>query len=236
MILINTKLTLLVLALPIISMVLAFVTGFYFYRESFDASAFSTAVSSLLSAIVVVLLVWERLRDSLFKKLEYLHEDFFRKLYMDFRDLKLYWNQDEIKRLRVDLDKYGKFMNLSVYPRGFLNNLDEFLSVHSQFYERLEKIGELASGQWNSANYSSYRTAILDYLGLTDYLGLKQIHRSQYPDEVEKKCKQIAQTIEKENHQLVTETKGFFEKTNELGSRIFRELEEFLKSNNLRCE
>jgi len=46
---VSTKLTLLVLALPVFFIVSVFVVGFYFYRESFDASAFSTAFSSLLS-------------------------------------------------------------------------------------------------------------------------------------------------------------------------------------------
>jgi len=66
---ISTKLTLLMLALPVSSIVSMFIVGFYFYRESLDASTFFTAISSLLSAILVNLLVWERLRDSLFKKL-----------------------------------------------------------------------------------------------------------------------------------------------------------------------
>ena len=72
---VSNKLTLFVLVLPSFFLVAVFGVGFYFYRNSFDALVFSTAVSSLTSAIVVILLVWERLRDSLFKKLGYLQRN-----------------------------------------------------------------------------------------------------------------------------------------------------------------
>ena len=225
---VSTKLTLLVLALPVFSIATGFIVGFYFYKESLDASAFFTAISSLLSAILVNLLVWERLRDTLFKKLEYLHKNFLFKLYLNFKNLNLFWNQDETKRLKVDLDKYGKFMSLSIYPRGFLNIMDEFLSVHGESSKRLEKIIELAGKQTTKPNL--YRNAIFDYLEL------KPGERSTYTPEEEEQCRKIAQNIEKENPELVAEIRSFLEKARQLRENIFNQLEDFLKRNNLSLE
>lgn len=228
---ISTKLTLLVLALPILSMVLVFVAGFYFYRESFDASAFSTAVSSLLSAILVVLLVWERLRDSLSKKLEYLHKNFLFKLYYsELRIPNLFWTQNEIERLRSDLGRYGKFMVFQLYPKHFLNKIDNFLSLHGEFYRRYKEIEEMAKKQIERPVYL-HRDLLQKYIGLNpDYVD------SSYTDEAKEKYGEIAQKIIKENPQLVSETKDFLEKTRPLEKQIFNELEDFLKSNNLRLE
>lgn len=220
MIPVSTKLTLTVLVFPIISIVSVFVAGFYFYRASFDASAFSTAVSSLLSALLVILLVWERLRDSLFKKLEYLHKNFLFKPYSYFGGLNLFGTQDETKMLRSDLEKYGKFMAFQLYPRNFLNKIDEFLSLHSEFYKRYQEIEELAKKQIEGpANLN--RELLQYYIGLTDY-------PSGYTTEAHERYKGIVQTITKENPKLVSEAKGFIEKTRKSEKQIHRQLEDFL--------
>jgi len=227
---VSTKLTILVLALPVFSIASVFIVGFYFYRESFDASAFSTAVSSLLSAILVILLVWERLRDSLSKKLEYLHKNFLFKLYSDFNRLNLFWTQDEIKRLRSDLEKYGKFMVLRLYPRNFLNKIDEFLSLQGEFFKRYKEIEEMAKKQIE-------RPVDLHGDLLQNYVGLKPDYVwADYTTEAKEKYEEIAQKIIKENPQLVSETKDYLEKTQKLYKIIFNDLEDFLKSNNLRLE
>jgi hypothetical protein len=224
----STKLNLWILALPIFSIASVFIIGFYFYRESFDASAFSTAVSSLLSAILVILLVWERLRDSLFKKLEYLHKNFLFKLYYDRPNL--FWRgmQDEIRRLRLDLGKYAKFLNLQLYPSNLLKEIDRFLSLHSEFFKRYQEIEELAKKQIERSDVLN-RDLLQCFVGLTDY-------HSGYTAEVLEKYKGIAQTITKKNPKLVSEAKEFIEKTRESEKQIHSLLEDFLKSNNLRLE
>jgi len=226
---VSTRLTLLVLALPVFFIVTVFVVGFYFYRESFDASAFSTAVSSLLSAILVILLVWERLRDSLSKKLEYLHKNFLFKLCSDFSRPNLFWTQDEIKRLRSNLEKYGKFMVLRLYPRNFLNKIDEFLSLHGEFFKRYMEIEELAKRQIEKP--VDMHRDLLQYC-----IGLKPDYVSDYTTETKQKYEETAQKIIKENPQLVSEAKEFLEKTRRLDKQVFDELEDFLTSNNLRLE
>jgi hypothetical protein len=114
-----------VLVLPSIFMVSVFGVGFYLYRNSLDALTFSTAVSSLTSSIVVLLLVWERLRDSLLKKLGYMQRNILSGLSKEFTPSEnVFRKKTETKRLRVDLEKYGKFIHFSLYPRGLLLKID----------------------------------------------------------------------------------------------------------------
>jgi hypothetical protein len=224
---ISTKLNLWTLALPIFSIASVFIIGFYFYRESLDASTFFTAVSSLLSTILVILLVWERLRDSLFKKLEYLHKNFLFKLYNNRPDL--FGTQDETKRLRSDLGKYAKFLNLQLCPSTLLKEIDRFLFLHSKFYKRYQEIEELAKKQIERP-IDLIRVLLQYHIGLTDH------HSSNYTTEAEKTYKGIAQTITKENPKLVSEAKEFIEKTKGSERQIHSQLEDFLKNNNLRLE
>jgi hypothetical protein len=225
---VSTKLTLMVLVLPVLFIYSVFGVSFYFYRESLDASTFFTAISSLLSATLVSLLVWERLRDSLSRKLEYVHKNFLSKLYSDFRNCDLFENQVEIKRLEVDLRKYSRFMEIPIYPRRFLINLYNFLYLHNEFYKRLKKIEELTERESSSANL--YRDAILDYIGLKPGL------RSKHNVEGEEWSKRLAQNINRENPQLVNETTNFLEKNRRLRDEILNQLEDFFKSNNLSLE
>jgi hypothetical protein len=227
MIAISTKLNLWILALPISSIVSIFLIGFYFYRESVDASAFSTAVSSLTSAILVILLVWERLRDSLFKKLEYLHNNFLFKLYSNRPNL--FWTQDGTRRLRIDLGKYAKFLNLQLYPSNLLKEIDRLLYLHSEFYRRYLEIEELAKKQIE-------RPADLNRELLQDSIGLLDYHPSGYTAESHERYKVGAQIITNENPKLVSEAKEFIEKTRKLEIQIHSQLEDFLKRNNLRIE
>jgi len=226
---ISTKLTLMVLALPIVSIVSVFAVGFYFYRESFDASAFSTAVSSLLSAILVILLVWERLRESLSKKLEYLHKNFLFKLYSQFRRPSLFWTQDYTRELRLDLESYGEFLNLNLYPRNLLGMIDEFLSSHGEFFKRYMEIEELAKKQIDRP-VDLHGDLLRHYMGFDPYLS------SSYTTEAKERYAEIAQKIVKENNQLTSEAKDYLEKTRNLNKQIFDEIEDFFKSNNLRLE
>jgi hypothetical protein len=226
---ISVKFTLMILVLPVSSIITVFAVGFYFYRESFDAAAFSTAVSSLLSAILVILLVWERLRDSLSKKLEYLHKNFLFKLYSESRRPSPFWTQDETRRLRFDLEKYGGYLNLNLYPKNLPRMIDEFLSLHGEFFKRYMGIEELAKKQIESP-VDLHGDLLRNYIGLDPYLP------TSYTIEEKVKYGKIAQKITEENPQLVSEAKDFLEKTRSLDKQISDKLEDFLKSNNLRLE
>lgn len=68
------------------------------------------------------------------------------------------------------------------------------------------------------------------------HVGLCQFLSSSYTPEAEKKYEETAQNIMKENPKLVSETKTYLQKTREAAKRIFDELDDFLKSNNLILE
>jgi hypothetical protein len=145
---VSNKLTLLVLVLPSFFLFSVFGVGFYLYHNSFDASAFSTAVSSLTSALVVILLVWERLRDSLFKKLGFLQRNILSGLLTEFTPSEDVFKKKTVtKRLKVDLEKYGKFIHLSLYPRDLLSKIDLYLLMHDEFYKRWTQIWAIAMKQ-----------------------------------------------------------------------------------------
>ena len=92
MISVSVKLTLLVLVLPILLICSFFLVGFFFYRADIDATGFFTATSSLLSAILVALLVWERLRESSQRKLTWIHDNILFKLHQIFKvEIPYFW-------------------------------------------------------------------------------------------------------------------------------------------------
>lgn len=131
-------------------------------------------------------------------------------------------------KLRDDLGKYGRFMLLSMLPRGLLRKIDEFLSLHEEFYRRLTEIVELSKAQLKEPNLYKF--------GIWDYVGLKQDYRSRHTDEEEKRLEGIGQQIAKEHPQLISESKDLLEKTQRQRREIFDRLEDFLKTNNLRLE
>ncbi len=71
----STKLTLLILLLPIGIIAILDVVAYYVH------GTLIIEASNVLSSILVFLLVWERLRDSLSEKLEYLNENVFLDLF-----------------------------------------------------------------------------------------------------------------------------------------------------------
>jgi hypothetical protein len=228
---VSTKLNLLILVLPISSIVLVFLVGFYFYRSSFNASAFATAVSSLTSAILVILLVWERLRDSLSKKFEYIHKNFLFKLFSKLPYPDLFWSQgiEEIRTLRSNLERYANFLGLKLYPKNLIDDINKFLALHYQFFKRYEEIEKLAMKEIGKGNVNLHRDL------LQHYLGFERAYSSINPA-IEKIFKETAEAITKENPQKLTEAKEYLQKTTESIAPIYTELEDFLKSNNLRLE
>jgi hypothetical protein len=227
---VGNKLALLIPILPLSVLVVAFGIGFYSYRSSLDASAFATMVSSLLSAFVVVLLVWERLRDSLFEKLKYVHKNFLFDLYTEFSNENFFYAQDKTKKLRLGLERYGKFIFfISLYPRGLLNRIDEYLSVHEEFYPRWKRIQEIyEKTRTSSMTFSNYDFA--------QFLGIDLNYRSQITAEQEKQYEDVQQAVSRENPQLIPETKTYLEMTIKLKEKNLGLLRDFLMSNNLPIE
>ena len=217
---ISTKLTLLVLALPISVLLLLDLVIFYYYKTSIE-------VSALLSTILVVLLVWERFRDSLSKKLEYLHKSLLFKLFKAFQSDIFYLWQDEVKSLKPNLERYGKFMGISLYPRNLSKQIDQFLIYHIEFYGSLQKLNEVVE----KYGLSLERSLLYHFTGIKPLGGLGSFN----PALVNAYQKRMP-TVLKEQSQLIEEIKELLQKTEKMRKQVVKKLEDFLKSNNLRLE
>ena len=226
---VSTLLTLLILVLPVVVIFTPFTVIIYVYRTSFDASAILSSLSAFLSVILVNLLVWERLRESLTKRLEYLHKNMLFKLYSIFGSFNsIYFWQDEIKRIRNDLERYGKFMGISLYPRDLLKEIDKLLSLYSKFRKRIDILGKLAEELIGKHNVHKDL--------LWKLLGIRQDSVSQYNPQERQMHEEKVEIIKKEKPQLIEETKHYDEKMIEITKRLSNTLENFLKTNNLRLE
>jgi hypothetical protein len=151
------------------------------------------------------------------------------KLFSDFRGGNPPWTQEEVRELRFDLEKYGRFMNIPLYPRGLFNEIDEFFSLQKQFYENLENIEGLASKQIEKS--ALHKDALWDYLGLS-----RGSSRSTYAVDIEEQHKEIAHNLRKEQPQLISNTRDLFAKMEILETEISEGFEDFFKSNNLKLE
>jgi hypothetical protein len=221
MIALSTKLTLLVLLLPISILAILDVATYRVY------GALIIEASNVLSSILVFLLVWERLRESLSKKLEYLDDNIFLSLHSKLQDdSNQVWAQDEIRKARDDLKRHARFMTIALFPRKTLRKLDDFLSLHEAFHVRFQQLLDIS--QWRLGKEVN-RWTFLHYLGF-------DVWCSQPSPEEEKAYIELAKSIEKEQHNLVDETKTLFEKAKTKRKQISEELEEFLKYNNLRLK
>jgi len=225
---VSVKLTLRVLVLPILSISVLFLTGFYFYRANLDASSFFTAISSLLSAILVILLVWERLRDSCQKKLEWIHDNIFFKLYQIFKEERPYFWYKEVIELTEDLRRYGKFLRIDLCPKNIVNDISECIDYEVIFDTNLKKIQESA-----------------EKLGLTDWNMLYQFldidpYRSKSafnPDDPNiPKYREGASLIQKENQEAVNKIKELDKEIMVMKKKIALKLELFMKNNALRLK
>lgn len=217
----GVKLALLILGLPIVILLSLSFGAFYLYRIEID-------VTALVSAVLVILLVWERLRDSLSKNLEYLHKNVLFKLFSGFRHeygLFSLHAQKEIKSLRLDLGRYGRFIGIiPLYPGKLLERIDEFLSLHDSFYGNLQKISDLAE-----IKMSSIWT-------FCHHLGFEYVYYSDPNPKREKEYIGKAEKLLKQQLKLVNETKNLHENLKKTQKQIYEKLEDFLKSNNLRLE
>jgi len=215
MLAISTKLTLLVLLLPISILAVLDATVFYFY------GTLVIEFSNLLSSILVSLLVWERLRDSLSKKLEYLNDDIFLHLLVRLQqyDLLLF-PQVEIRKARDDLKRHARFMTIALFPRKLLKKLDDFLLLHEDFLYKFNKILEIVEKKVGKPN-----KWIIGH-----YLDSEHFPDSSTTPEQEKTYLEVMESL----GEKLDEAKTSFQKTISKRNEIPEELEEFLKCNNLK--
>jgi hypothetical protein len=218
---ISTKLTLIMLLLSIIAIGVLEAIIYYFNGN------LAIEVASLIPSITFCFLVTERLRDSLSKKMDYLEDNIFLNLHSLFKnEIDLWYDKEEdIRLLRTDLERYGKFLIIRLFPIKLLKKIDNFLLLYKKFYGNMEQILSIAKQKSPSIEY--------DKLVLFYHLGF-DVWYSKPPEEKEKEIATIAESIEKD--QLVSETKALYGKVKKMRQQIYEELEDFLKCNNLKLE
>jgi len=233
MIAIGNKLTLFVLVLSSLIIVLVFTPIIYVYRADLNLSVILGLITAVGTVIGSILLVWKWLRDSLYKKMERVHEDYLFDLYKNLRFYddnyvnQFFQSGDNIKKLRTDLGKYASFLTIKLYPARLLQKMDDFLATLDALDKKVQQFiemgNEILGRQCNKWN-------LLDYLGL----GVRAVPLLQEQEKNE--YKRIAQAIQNEHQDLIGETKRILDSLKNLRNLILQELEEFFNCNNLKTE
>lgn len=236
---INTTLTLLILVLPSLAISTCVLAVLYLYRISLNASAIISALSALLSAVLVNLLVWERLRDSLSRRLEYLHGNFLIKLYNQFQRRFFYLIEYEtVESIKLDLERHGNFMGISLFPENLLQQISSFLISYKKFKEGFSVINKIGKDSFSrlenekSPPFDSdlWRRLCYDLVGIEYEGGILGSHKklgnyNSYKEKVE--------TVENEQAELIKKLTKLKHLLQPKVEEITKELEEFLKSNSL---
>lgn len=220
---VSTKLTMLVLVLPISVLTLSEIAIFS-YHQTID-------VSASISTIAVLLLVWERLRDSLSKKLEYLHKNHLLSLYLELKKNLFSMWETTVERANNDLKRYGKFMIFPLYPKDLLKRIDRFLVLHKEFHNSL---GEMINIGYKRCDMNLDRAL---WLHLVHIKNLREDQLQNYANKpIFQLYAKAARKVEKEQAELIRETKNQLEQGEKMRKEISKKLEHFLRSNNLTLE
>lgn len=182
--------------------------------------------------ILVNLLVWERLRTSLRRKLRYTHKNMLIGLYEQFNRGLIHFYEEGIRETLSDLERYGKFMGISLYPKGLFKDVDSFLTTYEDFDNRVKKIVE--TGKENiGSGFSEY--LLLPLLGIA-YEAYRHNIKSHENSPLLKKHTEQASIVKKDQAELVLETKELYGKCKQMQRGILEKFEDFLKTNNLSFE
>lgn len=213
---IRSKLTLLLLILPIGLLVLINAVAFYFYKVSIDVSSLG------VSAIVVIILVW--LRDSCLKKLEYIHTNFLIKLYRWFSEKFEVFYLKEIGLIKDDSKRYGRFTIFYLYPKDLLKCLEDFLYNQKKFYEKVAWLKEESLSKLGLDNVDL----------LLHFLKIKPLPSIEvFSDDIVKVHQKRCLIFLKQYPDEIAEIKKLMKEIDESIKTIKDKLESFMKENTL---
>jgi len=200
------------------------------HEPTLEASVTIETISALTSVVLVDLLVWERLRDSLSKKLEYLHENYLLKLHGEFKQSVFHFWKPTVEKTKPHLKKYGKFLGISLYPRDLPNKIDRFLISYDDFYDKLKKIDEIGKKCCEKKFDKHLWHHVLGIRILNGSYLQSHLGTPQFKLHLEK-----ADFLQ-EHTKLLKETKEHLKETEKMRKEILEKLEDFFRSNNLEFE
>jgi len=183
---------------------------------------------------LVNLLVWERLRDSLGRKLRYTHKNMLIGLYEQLNRGLIHFYEEGIRETLSDLERYGKFMGIPLYPKGLLKDVDSFLTMYEDFDNREKKLVNVGKENIDKG-FDMYLW--LPLLGI-EYEKYSH-HLKRYTDAdsplLRKHTEQVS-IVKKDKAKLVSETKELYGKCKLMQVGILEKFEDFLMTNNLSFE
>jgi hypothetical protein len=226
---VGATLTLLILVVPILFLSSILVVLIYAFRISLDAPTIFDLFATSVSMVLVNLLVWERLRDSLSRRLGYLHDIVLSRLHQQFRQGTLTISATVVERAQHDLTQHGRFMGLiKLYPDALLAEMEEFSRMHRQFFAAFKAIEEELK--------TLLRKTSINRNLVQELLGLKQKQLSAYSQNSVWKYREACETLTKKHPIVIKEMASSLGLMREKRKLILEKLEAFMKTNSLRLE
>jgi hypothetical protein len=223
---ISSKLALLVFVLPLSFLVISDVVVFLAFGVVY------IEVIAIFTSNWVFLLVWERLRESLSKKLLYLHENFIFDIYNGLKtyedNINAYFvvDTEHIKKNRVDLEKYARFLMISLFPKELFSKIDQFISNNELFMSHTQTVTELGKKKIR-ANFSQF--TFLHFLGFN-------LRGIQIDSNTASVHQDVAEKVKTDHSTLLNDMNKLLKNLVDGHKEILLELEDFLKANNLKLK
>jgi len=228
---VGSKLALLIFGLyTIVSFFIIWIGVYLYFNIEIEATFLMTLFSGiLLGSFATTSVIWRTLRESLDKTLNHLHKsflfDFYRRLGHDTHLFRI--SPNEIENARDHLKRYGKFLGaIRLHPIE-LKRMDEFIFLLEHFEKNIQKICNLAKKEIEGSRASVNREKILKNLGF------EPLYPSQRDEEEDKEHSRVALKLQGEQPKLVDNTKRLLEDLKEKRKEIYRDLDNFMKTNNL---
>lgn len=237
MITVNAKLALWLFVFPMSLLIIADSLGFLIFGKLY------IDVIAIFTSNWIFLLVWERLRDSLSKKMEYLHDTFFFQLYSDTKmydqnyinSYFLWGNKGNAIEDKInDLKTHASFMGIKLFPKKLFSKFQQLNKNAIALSECADNLTELIT---KKAGKQCDKFHALHYLGFDTSIPQSSSNEQSlnqnfiYDNLVFYKA---AEEIKKEKPELVNETKRLLDDITMTKNNALTELEYFLKCNNLR--
>jgi len=146
----------------------------------------------------------------------------------------IHFYEEGIRETLSDLERYGKFMGIPLYPKGLLKDVDSFLTMYEDFDNREKKLVNVGKENIDKG-FDMYLW--LPLLGI-EYEKYSH-HLKRYTDAdsplLRKHTEQVS-IVKKDKAKLVSETKELYGKCKLMQVGILEKFEDFLMTNNLSFE
>lgn len=131
---------------------------------------------------------------------------------------------EEAKKIKEDLEKYGKYFRIPCYPRKLIKDVGAFFKHAEEHNKLIEKLQEISREQVGKDNLPM----------LFGVLNLASVNLKKYNQSQVKMYETVGNYIKQEKAELLEEIKASNKKIGELHHKIVERFEGFLKDNSLK--